>query len=138
MLVDIAGAGIAPDRATALAVRLAHIVERHRWPSGLIPVHEGAERDHVDIMVDYGIALCRLAERTGDATWRERGVAGWAEMWRTHGTPHGLALGVGIDGSIRDLRIIVKYQFLAVKSLLAAASTHLLDDAALGRLIRDR
>lgn len=138
LLVDIAGAGIAADRALALAVKLAGIVERHRWPSGLIPAHEGAERDHVDIMVDYGIALCRLAERTGEPVWREKAQAGWAQTWATHATPHGLVLGVGIDGSIRDPRIIVKYQFLAVKSLLAAASTNQLGDPALDRLLRDR
>lgn len=138
LLVDIARAGIAVDRATALAQRLAGIVEGYRWPGGLIPAHAGCERDHVDIMVDHGIALSRLAEWTGETRWRDLAVAGWARTWDTHQTEHGLALGVSLDGKVQDPRIIVKYQFLAVKSLLGAASTNLLHDPALGRLVRDR
>lgn len=138
LLVDIALAGIEPDRATALALRLVQVVEQHRWPNGLIPAHEGCERDHLDIMTDYGIALCRLGAWTGDTSLRTRAVEGWAQTWATHATADGLVLGVSLDGSVRDARIIVKYQFLAVKSLLGAASPNLLEDEAAMRLVRDR
>lgn len=138
LLVDIALAGIEPDRATALALKLVQVVEQHRWPNGLVPASEGCERDHLDIMVDYGIALCRLGAWTGDPSLRTRALEGWAKTWAAHATPDGLVLGVSLDGGVRDARIIVKYQFLAVKSLLGAASPNLLHDEAAMRLVRDR
>lgn len=122
----------------ALAVRIAEELEQRRWRNGLLPRGAGQAGDHLDIMTDYGIALCKLHALGAGPHHREQAVLGWYSTWKHHQSEHGLVLSVDGAGSVVDDRVFVKYQFLATKALLVGEHTNVYAEPRLWRLLRDR
>lgn len=124
--------------ALELASRIAANLEQRRWGNGLLPRGGGKAGDHLDIMTDYGIALCKLDALGAGHHHRELAVHGWHATWLRHQSEHGLVLSVDGAGDIVDDRVFVKYQFLAIKALLVGEHTNIYADSRLWRLLRDR
>ena len=137
LLADIARFK-ALDAAFDLACRIVESVERRRWKNGLLPRDARYCGDHLDMMVDFGVALCKLDALGAGRRFYQRAEQGWQAVWRLHQSPHGLVQSVDSEGRVLDDRIIVKYQFLATKALLVGEHTNVYDDTRLWRLLRDR
>ncbi len=137
LLADIAQFTGQSD-ALELAVRIADSLEQRRWGNGLLPRGSGQAGDHLDIMTDYGIALCKLHSLRAGEHWRDQAVLGWHATWKQHQSEHGLVLSVDGAGHIVDERVFVKYQFLATKALLVGDHTDVYAEPRLWRLLRDR
>jgi len=124
--------------ALDLACNLVDAIEQRRWQNGLLPRGAGQPGDHLDIMTDYGVALCKLDALGAGRRLFQLAAEGWSSAWRWHQSEHGLVLSVGSDGRVIDDRIIVKYQFLATKALLIGEHNDVYAKPGLWRLLRDR
>lgn len=137
LLADIAHFTAQP-MALDLAVRIADSLEHRRWGNGLLPRGGGRAGDHVDIMTDYGVALCKLHALGAGQRHLDLAEQGWAATWVRHQSEHGMVLSVDGSGGVVDDRVFVKYQFLAAKALLLSEQTNVYGDTRLWRLLRDR
>jgi hypothetical protein len=138
LLCDIHAADLSTD-ALPCAVTIARRWSAHQWSSGLFPERPGGPRDHLDANVDMAISLLKLGGHTGLADFTDRARATARAVVARHDSPLGLVQAVDRDGRVRDPRIIVKYQGLALKLALAPDDpAALLADPALLKLLRDR
>lgn len=124
--------------ALDLACQIAAGVEQRRWNNGLLPRGGGEHGDHLDIMTDFGVALCKLNALGAGKRYVQLAEQGWRDTWKLHQSDAGLVLSVDADGRVVDDRVIVKYQFLATKALLMGDPSKLYDTPSLWRLMRDR
>jgi hypothetical protein len=137
LLADIAHF-MGHEPALELACKVVDVIELRRWQNGLLPRGAGQPGDHLDIMTDFGVALCKLdALRPGNGFF-DLAEHGWRSTWKLHQSENGLVLSVDSGGRVVDDRIIVKYQFLATKALLITERARVYDDPRLWRLLRDR
>ncbi|MFC0242368.1 hypothetical protein [Rhodopseudomonas telluris] len=138
LLCDIHAAGLSPS-ALPCAETIARRWSTHHWPNGLFPERPGGSCDHLDANVDMAISLLKLGGYTGCADFTERARATARAVLAQHDSPLGLVQAVDREGRVRDSRIIVKYQGLALKLALAPDEpAALLADPALLKLLRDR
>ncbi|MCK1397434.1 hypothetical protein IVB45_07880 [Bradyrhizobium sp. 4] len=138
LLCDLYLGGV-QEGALELAFAIARRWVTHQWANGLFPETPDGERDHLDANVDMAIALLKLGGVSGRSDYVEQARKTANAVIRYHSSPLGLVQAVGKDGQVRDSRIIVKYQGLALKLALAPESpAALLSNPALLKLLRDR
>lgn len=115
LLCDLNIAGVDPDRTQYLGASIGDFWLDQQWENGLFPEEPGGGWDHLDANLDLVVALSKLCAITGNPRYADAAGRCKEALLALHAMPTGYCLSVGRDGTVRDSRVIVKYQGLLLK-----------------------
>lgn len=114
-----------------------------QWANGLLPMHEGSDRDHLDHQVDFAVSLRRIGELAGNAGYLQRARRLIENTLRFHRVEHGFCTHVDTMGKPVYMPVNMvdpKYNALLLKGLilLSEERSSIYEKEALRDLLKDR
>lgn len=99
-----------------LAKRILDTYWNDRLPSGLVAFSEFGRFSHLDVQIDFSVALRRYGELSGDASYIERAKQLTETAFARHFTPDGYITYLG--SSKKPVVVDPKYNALALKGMI--------------------
>jgi hypothetical protein len=125
------------------AERIAEACLKWAWPNGLLPMHPGGDRDHLDGQVDFAISLRRVGELKQRNDLRVRSFKLMDDTLCLHQTQEGFCTHIDREGRPITLpfnTIDPKYNGLLLKGLihLSEPDRRIYENPDLMDLFKDR